>query len=251
MAAPISGPIDLKDQVAIVTGAARGIGQAISITLAREGAHVAALDKLATALTLSEVQRKGRKGMGLLCDVTKEDQVRSAVKQAIEAWGRVDILINNAGVLGDTDTPVEDFSPDIWHEILETNLRGSFLMIQAVWPQLVKQGSGKIVCLGSVAGRIGGLLAGPHYSASKGGVHALVKWAAKRGAPIGIYVNGIAPGPIRTDMIAHLPYQTGAIPLGRIGETQDIAEVALFLSSQASNYITGCIIDVNGGVLMN
>jgi 3-oxoacyl-[acyl-carrier protein] reductase len=250
MVAPISGPIDLKDKVALVTGGARGIGQAISIALAREGADVAIPDRLSTAGTVVEVQRNGRKAMGIRCDVTREDQVKEAVQEVIDAWGHIDILINNAAILGDWETPLEDFAADEWDEVIETNLRGTFIVTQTVWPHMVKQREGKIVCLGSVAGRIGGILAGPHYSVAKGGVHTFVKWVAKRGAPIGIYANGIAPGPIRTPMISDLPYSEAGVPLGRIGEPQDIAEVALFLASQASNYITGSIIDVNGGLLM-
>jgi 3-oxoacyl-[acyl-carrier protein] reductase len=115
---------------------------------------------------------------------------------------------------------------------------------------MVKQGGGKIVCLGSIGGRVGGVLAGPHYCASKGGVHAFVKWAAKNGASEGIYVNGIAPGPIVTPMIADKPYKDEMVLLGRLGHPDDIAEVAVFLCSQASNFITGNIIDVNGGMLM-
>jgi len=104
--------------------------------------------------------------------------------------------------------------------------------------------------MGSIAGRIGGILAGPHYCASKGGVHALVKAFAKRGAPAGIYVNGIAPGPVPTPMIAAEPYKDEMVPLGRLGQPEDIAEAVVFLSSQASHFITGQVLDVNGGMLM-
>lgn len=198
MAAPVSGPIDLTGKVAMVTGGARGIGQATCIALAREGADVAIPDRLPTAGTVSEVQRKGGKALGIPCDVTKEDQVRAAVKEVMDTWGRIDILVNNAAILGDWETSIEEFPADEWQEVIETNLRGPFIVTQAVWPHMVKQGEGKIVCLGSVAGRVGGILAGPHYSVAKGGVHTFVKWVAKRGAPIGIYANGIAPGPIMT-----------------------------------------------------
>ena len=116
---------------------------------------------------------------------------------------------------------------------------------------MIKQGGGKVVCLGSIAGKIGGVLAGPDYCASKGGLHALVKSLAKRGASAGIYVNGIAPGPIRTPMTKDEPYKDDMVPLGRLGEPEDIAEAVVFLASPASNFITGTILDVNGGMLMD
>jgi 3-oxoacyl-[acyl-carrier protein] reductase len=124
------------------------------------------------------------------------------------------------------------------------------LLTQAIWPHMVNQGGGKIVCIGSIAGRMGGLRAGPHYTATKGAVHAFVKWAARKGAPFGIYVNGIAPGPVDTPMIAGQAYSEEGIPLGRLGHPEDIAMAVVFLASQASNFITGQILDVNGGILM-
>ncbi len=124
------------------------------------------------------------------------------------------------------------------------------MLTQAIWPHMAKQGGGKIVCIGSIAGRMGGLRAGPHYTSSKGAIHAFVKWAAKKGAPFGIYVNGIAPGPIDTPMIANQGYTADGIPLGRLGQPEDIAMAVVFLASQASNFITGQILDVNGGILM-
>jgi 3-oxoacyl-[acyl-carrier protein] reductase len=250
MIAPISGPIDLTDKIAVVTGASRGIGRATCRALSREGAHVAALDVLSTDDTISEIKGQGRKAIGLFCDVLYREQVRKAVEQVVELWGRIDILVNNAGILGNSQRPFEEITIEEWDHLLETNLRGTFLMTQAVWPHMRAQGGGKIVCMGSIAGRIGGLLAGPHYCASKGGIHTFVKWAAKNGIRSGIYVNGIAPGPIATPMTADEPYKDEMVPLGRLGQPEDIAEVVVFLASQASNFITGNIIDVNGGVLM-
>jgi NAD(P)-dependent dehydrogenase (short-subunit alcohol dehydrogenase family) len=250
MVTPISGPIDLKAQRAIVTGAARGIGQAICCALAREGADVAACDIIRVSETVEKIEKKGRKAIGLEYDARRQIEVKRVVEEVVDVWGGIDILINNAGILGDSSKAFEDITVDEWDTMLITNLRGTFLMTQAVWPHLVKQGRGKIVCLGSIAGRIGGVLANPHYSASKGGVHAFVKWAAKKGVDHGIYVNGIAPGPIVTPMTKNEPYKEDMVPLGRLGQPEDIAEVALFLSSQSSNFITGNIIDVNGGILM-
>ncbi|MCK4791677.1 MAG: 3-oxoacyl-ACP reductase FabG [Desulfobacteraceae bacterium] len=250
MIAPTSGPIDLTDKVAIVTGASRGIGQATCVALAREGVRIAACDVLSSKETVEEIRSKGHEVLEIECNVQKKASIQKAVAQVIDTWGRIDIMVNNAGILGDSRKQFEEYTLEDWDLLLQTNLRGTFLMTQAVWPCMEKQGGGKVICLGSIAGRIGGLLAGPHYCASKGGIHAFVKWAAKKGASLGIYVNGIAPGPIVTPMTMNEPYKDDMVPLGRLGQPEDIAEVVVFLASQASNFITGNIIDVNGGILM-
>ena len=250
MIAPVSGPIDLTGRVAIVTGASRGIGRAICLALAREGASVGLCDILPSPETAKKIRSMGQEVLEVQCDIRRKASILSAVNQIVDSFGRIDILVNNAGILGDSSKQFEEYSEDEWDFLLQTNLRGVFLMTQAVWSYLKKQGSGKVICVGSIAGRIGGLLAGPHYCASKGGIHAFVKWAAKKGATLGIYVNGIAPGPIKTPMTTNEPYKSTMVPLGRLGEPEDIAEVAVFLASQASNFITGNIIDVNGGILM-
>lgn len=247
---PISGPINLRGKIAMVTGASRGIGEAVCLALAREGADISALDLLDVGQTLQKVAGMGRKTMGAVCDIGDPEQVRMTVGQVIQELGRVDILVNNAAILGDSKKAFEDYTPEDWDHLLTVNVRGPALVTQAVWPHMVRQGGGKIVCLGSIAGRIGGIRAGGPYCASKGAIHAFVKWAAKKGAPLGIYVNGIAPGPIETPMIANEGYTAEGIPLGRLGHPEDIAMAVVFLASQASNFITGQILDVNGGILM-
>lgn len=251
MKTPISGPVDLAGKVAVVTGGARGIGQAICLALAREGADIVACDVLPVEDTLARVQELGRKALGLKCDVSLLDQVRQAADRTLKEFGRVDILVNNAGVMGKTGLPLEKITLQDWDFHLNINLKGTFFFCQTVWPIMTGQGGGKIVCVGSIAGKIGGVLAGPDYCASKGGIHALVKCLARRGASIGIYVNGIAPGPIRTPMTQDEPYREDMVPLGRLGEPQDIAEAVVFLASAASHFITGTILDVNGGMLMD
>ncbi|MCK4817726.1 SDR family oxidoreductase, partial [bacterium] len=200
--------------------------------------------------TVADVEQIGRKAVKAVCDIGNPEDIKSMVEKAVGDFGRVDILVNNAGILGDSRKTFEEYAPEEWDDLLRINLRGPALVTQAVWPHMVRQGGGKIVCLGSIAGRIGGLLAGPHYCASKGGIHAFVKCAAKEGAPLGIYVNGIAPGPIETPMIANEGYTSERIPLGRFGQPEDIAMAVVFLACQASNFITGSILDVNGGLLM-
>jgi 3-oxoacyl-[acyl-carrier protein] reductase len=249
-ASPVSGPIDLKGKVAVVTGAARGIGGATCVALAREGADIAAVDVLNAERTAQEVEGLGRKALTAVCDIGSPEQVRATIEDMIQRLGKVDILVNNAAILGVSNKAFEDYTPGEWDEILRINVRGPALVTQAVWPHMVRRGGGKIVCLGSIAGRIGGILAAGHYCASKGAIHAFVKWAAKKGAPQGIYVNGVAPGPIATPMIAGEGYTAEGIPLGRLGQPEDIAMAVVFLASQASNFITGQILDVNGGVLM-
>lgn len=249
-AAPVSGPIALEGKAGIVTGAARGIGRAVCLALVREGASVVACDVLSCADTIAEGASHGWHIDEISCDVSEIKSVRDCVEAARKLLGGIDFLVNNAGVLGRSGKPIDHYGLDEWDRILDINLRGTFIMTQAVWPSMLDRGSGKIVCIGSIAGRIGGLLAGPHYCASKGGIHAFVKWAAKHGAPLGIYVNGIAPGPISTPMTENEPYRPDMVPLGRLGEPSDIAEAAVFLVSQASNFITGSILDINGGMLM-
>jgi len=251
MRLPISGPVDLTGRVGIVTGGARGIGRATCVALAREGASIMVCDLLPLEDTLREIQKQNRRAIGLPCDVTREEEVHRVVDQTMREFGRIDILVSNAGVMARTGTPIEKITLNDWDFHLNINLKGAFLFCQAVWPILVHQGWGKIICIGSIAGKIGGVLAGPDYCASKGGVHAMVKCLAKKGASSGVYVNGIAPGPIRTPMTQDEPYKDEMVPLGRLGEPEDIAEAVLFLASSASNFITGTILDVNGGILMD
>lgn len=250
MTVPISGPIDLSQRKAIVTGAARGIGRAVCCALAREGADVACLDVLDTSETAGMVTGRERNSLALQCDVCDAEQIRTAIGRAKSDWGRIDILVASHGILGRSREALPELTIEEWDRIQTVNLRGAFLVTQAVWPWMEEQRNGKIVLMGSVAGKVGGVLAGPHYCASKGGIHAFVKWAAKSGASLNILVNGIAPGPVVTPMTAEEPYRDDMLPLGRLGQPEDIAEAAVFLVSQASNFITGCVLDVNGGILM-
>jgi 3-oxoacyl-[acyl-carrier protein] reductase len=248
MVVPISGPIDLKGKVAIVTGGARGIGQASCWSLAREGVTVAVCDVLPVKETLAGLKKFGHASLGLRCDIQRKGEIVKAVERVMKKFGGIDILVANAGIFeGKSITEVD--VPD-WDRMVEINLRGPFLFCQQVWPIMQKQGFGKIICVGSSAGKTGGVLAGPHYAAAKGGVHALVKWMAKNGAAHGILVNGIAPGPTVTPMTINQPFTSDGIPVGRMGHPEDIAEAVVFLASQASNFVTGVILDVNGGLYM-
>ena len=249
MAVPVSGPIDLTGKVALVTGGARGIGQTTCWSLAREGAAVAAVDLLPLEDTLEGLRKAGRPGLGLRADSLKKAEVEAAVRAALDTFGRIDILVCNAGIFGPGG--IEEITEEAWDRVIDINLRGAFFFCQQVWPVMKRQGGGKIVCLGSIAGRMGGVLTGPHYAASKGGIHAMVRWMATHGAPHGILVNGIAPGPVLTPMTAAEPYREDIFPVGRMGRAEDIAEAVVFLASQASNFVAGVVLDVNGGLFFS
>jgi 3-oxoacyl-[acyl-carrier protein] reductase len=253
----ISRRADLTDQVAIVTGAARGIGRAAALALAREGAHVVVADVLPGQETVAEVMKLDRRAVYAATDVTRRGAVNAMVQRALAEFGRIDILVNNAATVARVG--IEDTTEELWERDINTGLRGTFFCIQAVLPHMKARGSGKIVNISSVSGKIGGLASrgadadrgrsGPAYAAAKGGVLALTKWVAKDVGRLGIYVNTIAPGGVDTDMTRGYDYGAENYPIPRMGHPQDIAEAVVFLASQASNYITGAVLDVNGGIV--
>jgi 3-oxoacyl-[acyl-carrier protein] reductase len=243
----VSSRIDFTGQVAVVTGAGRGIGRATALALAREGADVVIGDVGDQSETVAAVEALGRRCAAVTTDVTRRDDVAAMVAAAVDGFGRLDVLVTCAGVYG---AGAFDVDEQEWDRVLDINAKGTYLAMQAAFPVMRDAGQGKIVCIGSIAGKIGGLLAGPHYAASKGAVHAMVRWAAKYGAQDGVYVNGIAPGAVDTDMIVGQPYKEDYCPLGRFAQPEDIAETVVYLASQASNYVTGKVLSVDGGFLM-
>jgi 3-oxoacyl-[acyl-carrier protein] reductase len=244
----ISGAVNLHGQTAIVTGGARGIGASIARTLAREGANVVVSDILSTDQIVSELKNNGHNSIGFSCDVTKPEQIDDLIQTTLNHFSNIDILIAGAGIV--KRTPLLNLSLEEWNRVIDVNLTGIFLSVQAVYRHMEKKGYGKIVCLGSISGKVGGIISGPHYVASKGGIHSFIKSVAKEAAPMGVYVNGIAPGPVKSDMTEGFPYNQENIPLRRLGEPEDIAEATLFLASQSSNFITGQVLNVNGGLFM-
>lgn len=245
---PVSGPMDLKGRVAIVTGARSGIGQAACHALARAGASLALGDVAPCAETLEGLKGVEARYVDVKTDVTREEDCNALVRAALEQFGRVDVLVSSAGVLD--LTPIDKLSLDEWNRVIGVDLTGTFLTIKSVWDVMKRQKRGKIVCISSVAARIGGALSGPHYVAAKAGVSGLVKWCAKYGAPDGIQANAIAPGLVWTPMTMGYPVPENAVPVGRVGRPEDIAQSVVFLASDMSNYITGCVLDVNGGIFM-
>ena len=243
---------DLTGRVALVTGAARGIGLEVARALALRGARVGLLDVDAAALqaAVSSIDQ----GLPLTADIRQPEAVRRAVDELVGNFGGLHILVNNAGIC-----PMTDFAAigaDEWDQVLAINLKGAFLCCQAAETHLRRAGrSGRIINLTSVAGQMGGVSVGAHYAASKGGLIALTKSLAQRLAPDGVTVNCVAPGTTATDLTAawtevDLKRAQAKIPLGRLAEPQEIAEAVCFLASDRAAFITGAALDINGGLYL-
>ena len=251
-------PMPLLDgKVAIISGAAspRGIGLATARMFAKHGAKVAIfdLDEKAAAEAAASI---GPEHRGYACNVADLESCKAAANRALADFGKIDILINNAGITH--AAKVTDIDPASWDRILDVNLRGVLYLSQAVLPQMKKQKCGSIACMSSVsAQRGGGILGGPHYSAAKAGVLGLAKAMARELGPEGIRVNCVTPGLIQTDISAGKLTEekkaeiASSVPLNRLGLADDIAGAYLFLASDLSAYITGAVIDVNGGMLIH
>jgi len=246
--------MQLKDKVAIITGASRGIGRAIALAFANEGAYVTLC---ATNLeALSEVHSSieaSRPGSSILMqtNVSNGDEVAQAVKKTLDSRGRVDILVNNAGTTRDNLLAL--MTEEEWDQVLSTNLKSVFLMTKACTRPMIKQRSGVIINMASVVG-ITGNAGQANYAASKAGVIAFTKSAARELARRSIRVNAIAPGFIKTRMTGQLSPEIQQklieqIPLGRYGEAEEVAEAAVFLASEKARYITGQVIVVDGGLV--
>ncbi len=244
----------LKDKVALITGGARGIGQAIAFTFARQGADIVIGDvNMEDAQkTCKEIEAMGRKSLAVELDVTDYAKVEEAINKILDKFRKVDILVNNAGIT--KDNLLLRMSQTEWDAVLNVNLKGTFNCIRAVSRPMIKQRSGRIINIASIIGIIGN--AGQaNYSASKAGIIALTKTAAKELASRNINVNAVAPGFIQTEMTAKLPEELKdkmkeAIPLNKFGSPDDVAAVCLFLASEDSNYVTGQTIVVDGGMVM-
>ena len=240
----VSGGESLEGRRAVVTGAARGIGAGCAVALAGAGAEVIAWDVLDTSETVDRICSGGGRATGGRVDVTDRAATTKAV-QEVASGGGIDVLVTAAGIYGNA-TAIEDLDEAEVDRVLDVNFKGTFWCVQAALPTLRQRGA-SVVCIGSEAGKIGGLLAGPHYVASKGAIHAFVRWLAKIGAPDGIRANSVAPGAVDTDMTRGRGYSPEYCPLQRLGEPEDIAQAVLYLASPAANYVTGIVLDVNGG----
>ena len=246
----------LKDRVAIVTGAARGIGKAITLTFVREGAKVVLVDvdKERLETLKNEIEKNRKEVMTLSCDITKSPEVQAMVNQVQGTLGRIDILINNAGII--RRGTIETITEEDWDQVIAVNLKGTFNCCKAVVEIMKKQSYGKIVNVSSIAGKLGDITSAPGYGPSKAGVDALTKTLARQLASHGINVNAVSPHAIETEMSAQWSEERrkeiiASIPLGRLGKPEDVAEAVLFLVSEEASFITGEILDVNGGALMD
>ncbi len=245
---------DLSDQVALVTGASRGIGRAIAAALGACGAKVACVARNRDLLqgTVEAITAAGGTAQAFPCDVAQAASIDAVVEQVTTAWGRLDILVNNAGVTRDTLVP--RMQDDQWDEVINTNLRGTFLFTRAVCRPMMSQRYGRIINISSVSG-IQGNKGQANYAASKAGVIGFTKSVAVELAGRNITVNAVAPGFIETDMTAVLgdTFKEEAkkrIPARRIGQPEDVAACVVFLASPAAGYITGQVIAVDGGMIL-
>lgn len=246
----------LAGKIALVTGAGAGIGRATARAFAREGAAVAIVDVdgPAAETTAREVAGPGGRALALPADVADPAQARRTVRETIAGFGRLDILVNNAAVA--TRRAFLEISEAEWRRVLDVNLTGAFLMMQAALPQMLGQGAGVIVNVSSLAGRSMSVINGAHYSASKAALLGLTRHVAREVAGSGVRVNAVAPATVRTALLTgdlrpgELEALVGRIPMGRLGEPEEVAAAICFLASDEAGYITGATLDVNGGLLM-
>lgn len=246
--------IDLAGQIAIVTGAARGIGAAIAFKLARAGCHliISDIDAQGAAAIAEKVKDMGQDAISIQADVSTWSQAEQLMKESVAKFAKVDILVNNAGIT--RDNLLMRMSDAEWDSVLSVNLKGTFNCIKAASRTMMKQRHGKIINIASVVGVIGN--AGQaNYAASKAGIIGLTKSVAKEFGIRNIQVNAVAPGYIQTDMTKDLPDSAKEafltiIPLQRAGQTDDVANAVLFLASPLSDYITGQVLHVDGGMVM-
>jgi 3-oxoacyl-[acyl-carrier protein] reductase len=248
--------VSQERKVAMVTGGSRGIGRAVCLALAREYQVVVFNhfdpDETEARRTLELLAEAGVEARGEKFDVADPAQVGEFVGRAVEDFGRLDALVNNAGIT--RDALIMRMSPEQWDQVIKVNLTGAFVCLQAVAKVMVKQRSGCIVNMASVSGLVGNV-GQANYAASKAGLVGLTKTAAKELAARGVRVNAIAPGFIETEMTKAVPEKAAEamkamIPLGRSGQPEDVAEVAAFLCSDAARYLTGQVLNVSGGMFM-
>ncbi len=242
-----------SNKVAIVTGGAGGIGKAVAHRLGNEGATVALFDfnKPLLKKTVDEFKKSGIKAKGFLLDISNEAQVSKAVSLVEKEWGKIDILVNSAGIVGPTSTKIIDYSTDEFDRLYEVNLKGTFLITKYTLMKMAKVGKGRLLLISSISGKEGnpGMVG---YSATKAGVIGLVKGVAKEFADTYITVNGLAPAVIKTPMnentsAEQLAYMTAKIPMKRLGTAEEVAAMCCFIVSDENSFSTGFIYDISGG----
>jgi len=245
--------VDLSGKVAIVTGSSRGIGRAIALSLARDGADVvvnARVNLNRAEKVAREIESMGRKALVILADVSKKGDVENMVKQTLDEFGKIDILVNNAGIVGPT-VPIQELSEEDWDRIISVDLKGTFLCCKAVIPHMISRRSGKIINMSSIAGKEGNANM-TAYCAAKAGIIGFTKALAEEVAKYGIRVNCVCPALIETELVERMDpkqaeYLKSKIPLGRLGKPEEVAELVKFLVSDASDFITGQAFNITGG----
>lgn len=243
----------MQNEVAIITGAASGIGQEVAIQMAQEGARVVLVDLNSCEKTIASLD--GAEYLECLGDVRDPDFVKAVINRTIEKYREIHVLVNNAGTASRLD--LEDMTLEMWDRDLDTNLKATFLFTQAaVYPHMKEAGYGRIVNISSVSGINGGVVSGgekngrsgPAYSASKGGVIALTKWVAKEVGKYGITCNSVAPGATATGITAGVAYDTSQQVIDRMGESRDIANAVLYFAAKDASYTTAQVLKVDGGI---
>ncbi len=244
----------LEDQVALVTGCGRGIGQAIALALAEHGANVVVNDGVegSAMQVAAEIEEMGVAAMPVVADITCEDEVKAMVTAVMDRFGQIDILVNNAGIT--QDNLLMRMSEEQWDTVLAVNLKGAFLCTKAVARPMLKARRGRIINIASVVGLTGNV-GQANYSSSKGGLIALTKSTAQELGSRGITCNAIAPGFIETEMTGRLSDEArqqmlGRVPLGRSGQPEDVAGAVVFLAGPEAAYVTGQVLTVDGGMVM-
>jgi len=242
---------DLEGKIAVVTGASRGLGKAMAIGLAKAGADVVVTDILDTSETVSEIKKLNRESSGLVVDVSNKSDIEAMVKKIRDKFGNIDILVNNAGILRTGDAEVID--KDDWDKVLQVNLTGQFLCAQAVGREMIKQKTGSIINIASIAG-LGGYASSVPYSASKAGVILMTKTLAVEWGKHKVRVNAICPGVFATDMTdSYLKDKQfkdmikNKVPLGRPAKPDELVGTVVYLASKASDYMTGHALVIDGG----
>lgn len=245
--------VDLSGKVAIVTGASRGIGRAIALALARDGADILvnARSNIGEARKVAgKIESMGRRVLVILADVSNKEDVDNMVKKTIEVFGKIDILVNNAGVVGST-VPIQELKEEDWDRIISVDLKGTFLCCKAVVPHMINRRSGKIVNISSIAGKEGNANM-TAYSAAKAGIIGFTKALSEEVARYGIRVNCVCPALIETELAERMDkqqaeYLKSKIPLSRLGKPEEVAELVKFLVSDASDFIAGQAYNIDGG----
>jgi len=243
----------LENKTAIVTGAARGIGRAISLSLSREGYRIALWDIDLPVETAALIRKQKGTCREMVVDISRTEAVEKATEEAVEVFATLDVLVNNAGIIHRGS--FTDLTPEDWQRVLEINLNGTFNCCYAVAPRMIKQGGGKIINISSVAGLMGDITASPAYGTSKGAINTFTRSLARQLAQHNITANAVAPHAIETDMSAQWSEEKrrniiAGIPLGRLGRPEEVAAVVVFLASPGADFITGEVLNINGGFLM-